>query len=206
MLLSVFVGFDLPIEILKTSGGQMPYRFQVFLGLGLLFAVISLRRSVRRWMGVKMTAQTNKFVWNGEISRDRKQRVILYTSIEALVLLFLASAYFAVTNEAFFISLVLLFFALESIIFLIFNAKHHFRVGITSKAILVSDREVILIYLSGLRKVSVSQQTIYFDYIEDLQLSFPIDCIEKDSRTEFFQKLEAQLDPNRVLFQNTNPK
>ena len=86
------------------------------------------------------------------------------------------------------------------------NVKNNFRVGITSKAILVSDREIILIYLAGLRKVSVSQQTVYFDYIQDLQLSFPLDCVEASERTTFFTSLESQLDPNRVLFQNTTQK
>ena len=206
MLLSVFVGFDLPVDFLNTTGGKLLYRFEIFLLLGLVYAIISLRRSVRRWMGVRMTSQINKFAWNGEISKERKQRVILYTCLEASLLFFLALSFYFVTNQAFFISLVLMFFSLESIVFLLVNVKRKFRVGITSKAVLVSDREVILIYLAGLRKVSVSQQTIYFDYIEELQLSFPIDCIEEGSRPEFFQTLEAQLDPNRVLFQNTNPK
>lgn len=206
MLLSVFVGFDLPIDFLNTTGGKLLYRFEIFLLLGMIYAMISLRRSVRRWMGVRMTAQTSKFAWNGEISKERKQRVILYTCLEATLLLFLAISYYIVTKQAIFISLVLVFFALESLVFLVVNAKHNFRVGITSKAVLVSDREVVLIYLAGLRKVSVSQQTIYFDYIEELQLSCPIDCIETENRPMFFEKLEAQLDPNRVLFQNTNSK
>jgi hypothetical protein len=206
MLLSVFVGFDLPIDFLNTTGANLLYRFEVFLGLGMIYAIISLRRSVRRWMGVFMTAKTSKFAWNGIISRERKQRVILYTSIESIVLFFLALSYYYVTEQAFFISSVLVFFALESMIFLLVNVKNNFRVGITSKAVLVSDREIILIYLAGLRKVSISQQTVYFDYIQDLQLSFPIDCVEVSERSTFFTSLEAQLDPNRVLFQNTSQK
>ncbi|MDP4761099.1 MAG: hypothetical protein NWR96_05645 [Crocinitomicaceae bacterium] len=206
MLLSVFVGFDLPIDLLKTTGAQIPYRFEVFLGFGLLYAIISLRRSIRRWMGVRMTSQKMKFAWNGEVSKERKQRVFLYTVIESVVLFFLAFSYYLVTKEAIFICGVLLFFSVESLLFLLINAKSNFRVGITSKAILVSDREIILIYLAGLRKVSVSQQTVYFDYIQDLQLSFPIDCVEPAERAAFFTTLEAQLDPDRVLFQNTQSR
>ena len=206
MLLSVFVGFDLPIDFLNTTGANLLYRFEVFLGLGLIYAIISLRRSVRRWMGVFMTSKTAKFAWNGTISPERKQRVVLYTSIEAIVMGFLALSYHYLTEQAIFISAVLVFFAIESFVFLLVNVKNNFRVGITSKAVLVSDREIILIYLAGLRKVSVSQQTVYFDYIEDLQLSFPIDCVEAAERSAFFTSLEAQLDPNRVLFQNTSQK
>jgi hypothetical protein len=206
MLLSVFVGFDLPIDFLNTTGANLLYRFEIFLGLGLLYAIISLRRSVRRWMGVFMTSKTAKFAWNGTISRERKQRVILYTTIESIIMIFLAFSYNYVSEQTLFISAVLVFFAVESLVFLMVNVKNNFRVGVTSKAVLVSDREIILIYLAGLRKVSVSQQTVYFDYIQDLQLSFPIDCVESSERTAFFESLEAQLDPNRVLFQNTTQK
>jgi hypothetical protein len=157
-------------------------------------------------MGVFMTSKTAKFAWNGTISRERKQRVILYTTIESIVMIFLAFSYNYVSEQTLFISAVLIFFAIESLVFLMVNVKNNFRVGVTSKAVLVSDREIILIYLAGLRKVSVSQQTVYFDYIQDLQLSFPIDCVEASERTAFFESLEAQLDPNRVLFQNTTQK
>ena len=90
----------------------------------------------------------------------------------------------------------------DSLIFIIAN-KGNFRVGLSSKAILVADREIILIYLHGLRKVSVSQQTIYFDYIEDLQLTFPLDCIQEEQKTAFFGALEAQIDRDHVLFHHT---
>jgi hypothetical protein len=61
----------------------------------------------------------------------------------------------------------------------------------------------LLIYLNGLRKVSVSQQTVYFDYSENLQLSFPLDCIEEPQKANFFAALEGQIDRDRVLFQHT---
>ena len=67
----------------------------------------------------------------------------------------------------------------------------------------MADREVLLIYLNGLRKVSVSQQTVYFDYSETLQLSFPLDCIEEQQKANFFGALEGQIDRDRVLFQHT---
>jgi hypothetical protein len=51
--------------------------------------------------------------------------------------------------------------------------------------------------------VSVSQQTVYFDYSENLQLSFPLDCIEEPQKANFFAALEGQIDRDRVLFQHT---
>ncbi len=202
LLLSVFVGFDLPIDVLHTTGKRLPFRTEVYLVLALVLLIIGLRRSIRRWMGVGMVKQHAKFVWNQPISLERKRRVFVYNSLESLVFLSLFVAHLFLSEAAIFVSLTYLILALDAILFLVVNAKH-FRVGLSSKAILVADREVILIYLNGLRKVSVSQQTIYFDYIEELQLSFPLDCIEPSQKAAFFEALEGQIDRDRVLFQHT---
>ena len=75
-----------------------------------------------------------------------------------------------------------------------------FRVGLSSKALIVADRDVTLLYFTGLRKVSIHQQTIYFDYIKDLQLSFPLDCIQPEMKDEFFAQLKDQVNTDKVFF------
>jgi hypothetical protein len=200
MFFSVFVRFDLPLEMFKTTAGQLPYRFELFLGFGLMLLVISVRRTIRRWVGIRMVNQTNKFKWSGKISVARKQRVIVYTIIESAVLVLFGLAFIGLTREAWFPAVVMVFFGLEGIVYLMINAKNKFRVGLSSKAILTVDREVILLYMEGLRKVSVSQQTIYFDYIQDLQLSFPTDCIEENERADFFENLKQSVNRDKVLF------
>jgi hypothetical protein len=204
MLLSIYVGFDLPVEFLRTTTAQLPYLEFGFLGLGLILLVISLRRSIRRWMGVRMTNQKGKYKWNSKVSAPRKIRVIVYTILESAVMASLGLAYFYLTPFSWFPSLVMLFFSLEGLIFLIVCHKNLFRIGITSKAILVADREVILIYLSGLRQVSISQQTVYFDYLENLQLTFPTDCVEENEREQFFNILKEQVNRDKVLFKNVD--
>jgi hypothetical protein len=197
MLLCIFIGFDLPIEFLRTTARTMPYSLlKFYFVFGLLLLVISLRRSIRRWMGVRMTKQTKKFHWNSEISQTRKQRVIVYTLLEAAVLLSLALGYYFLTPDAWFPALVMLVFSIESIVFLLICSRKLFRIGLSSKAILVADREVILIYLAGLRQVSISQQTVYFDYTNDLQLSFPTDCLLAEEKELFFENLSSLVDKN----------
>ena len=202
LLFSVFVGFDLPIDFLNTTGARLPYGNEVYLVLGLVILIIGLRRTIRRWMGVSMVKQVGKFVWNAPISKTRRTRVFVYNSIEGVVFLSLAFAHWFLTPNALFVLLVYLILALDSFLFVLIN-QSNFRVGLSSKAILVADREVLLIYLNGLRKVSVSQQTVYFDYSENLQLSFPLDCIEEQQKANFFAALEGQIDRDRVLFQHT---
>ena len=202
LLVSVFIGFDLPVEFLKSTAAELPYIKELYFTLGLLILIIGLRRTVRRWMGVSMVKQQDKFVWNQQISTERSKRVFVYNGLEALVFLSLIIAHLFLTSSAYFIVIVYFILLADSVLFVLMNQKN-FRVGLSSKAILVADREIILIYLHGLRKVSVSQQTIYFDYIEDLQLTFPLDCIQEDQKKAFFGALEQQIDRDHVLFHHT---
>ena len=201
MALTIFVGFDLPIEILKVSGANLPYRKEAFLILGLFLFMINLRRSIRRWMGMRMVSQVSKFAWNSEVSKERRQRVYVYTLLEALVMAFVGSALYVVTPEAWFPALALLYGTADNLIFTVVGFTwRKYRAGITSKAVILADRDVQLVYFSGLRKVSIHQESIYFDYIKGLQLYIPLDSIEADKREEFFKVLESKVDRDKVFF------
>ena len=201
MLMAIYVGFDLPIMFLKTSGAYIPHRDEIFMGLGLVIFIVSLRRSIRRWMGMRIVSKQTKFKWNAPVSSTRKRRIVTYTALEVLVMTFVGIALHEVTRQAWLPALAFLFGALDNVIFAMVGIKgNHYRVGLSSKALIVADREVILLYFKGLRKISVQQQSIYFDYIKGLQLTFPSDCIEDEHRAEFFRLLEEQIDSERVFF------
>lgn len=200
MALTIFVGYDMPIEFLKTSGSQLPYRFEAFLILGLLILIINVRRSIRRWMGMRLVNQIEKFKWNAPMSSERKKRIIVYNLLEALVMASAGLTLYYVSNEAWMPAIGFCFTTVDNIIFtLVGSRKDRFRAGITSKAVIVADRDVSLVYFGGLRKVSIHQTSIYFDYIKGLQLSFPTDCIEDNQTEIFFETLEQQVDRNKVF-------
>ena len=203
MALTIFVGFDLPIEMIKLSGHNLPYKDYIFLGMGMLILIVIIRRSIRRWMGMRIVNQVKKFKWNAEVSKERKSRVRVYLLLEALVMTFVGVALYEVCETALAPGIAFLIGALDSIIFAIAGRNGKYRVGISSKAVIVADREVILLYFTGLRKISAHQQTTYFDYIKGLQLSFPTDCIQEEEREEFLKVLEEQIDPDRVFFSKT---
>ena len=203
MALAIFVGFDLPIEMIKLSGANLPYKEYIFLGLGLLISIVIIRRAIRRWMGMRIVNQVKKFKWNAEVSPERKSRVRVYLLLEAMVMTFVGIALYLVCETALAPGIAFLIGALDNVIFAIPGRKGKYRVGISSKAVIVADREVILLYFTGLRKISAHQQTTYFDYIKGLQLSFPTDCIQESERKEFLKVLEEQIDPNRVFFSKT---
>jgi len=92
------------------------------------------------------------------------------------------------------------FGAFDNVIFtLVGLSGGKYRAGITSKAVILADRDVQLVYFSGLRKVTIHQDSIYFDYIKGLQLSIPLDSIEQGQRDTFFETLEKQIDRDKVF-------
>lgn len=198
---TIFVGFNLPIDILRTSGEQLPYKILIFWTLGAMVGVISGFRSSKRWLGLYMVNQTSRFLYSQSVSKERRKRVVVYTILESLVLLAMGTALYVLTHQALPCAVFYWFFCLDNVIFIAIGYKR-FRVSMSSKALLISDREVSVLYFSGLRKISISQQTFYFDYIKELQLSFPIDCIPLEARKDFVSSLDAVVDHNKVLLYN----
>ena len=200
-LFTIFVVFDLPIETLRIQAQEIPHLDYIFAGFAAILFAISLRRTIRRWSGLYLVNQRKKYAFNAEIKSERKKRIIIYTMLEAVILAYFGYTYTALTTEAWAPSAVMYTFAIEGVIFLTYGLlARKFRVGITSKAVLVSDREVKVLYFSGLRQISIEQQSIYFEYINNLQLNFPIDCLDEGNRDEFFGYLRNQVDEDRVLF------
>lgn len=198
LLLSIYVGFDMPISFLRVTGSNLPYKDEIFLGIGLFLFIIFVRKSIRRWMGIRIVNNTKKFKWNQAVSKKRKKRVRTYLLLETAVMAFAGIALHELADEALYPAIAMLFGAFDNFLLALFSSKY--RVGLSSKALIVADREVTLLYFNGLRKVSIHQQSVYFDYIKDLQMSFPLDCIQEEEQEEFFNALEKQLDRDKVFF------
>ena len=86
LALAIFIGFDIPFDSFGITGTEIPYRFEVFAGLGFVLFLIQLRRSTRRWMALSMVAKLNRFQWNQPVSGPRKKRVATYNLIEVTVM------------------------------------------------------------------------------------------------------------------------
>lgn len=198
---SLFVGFDLPIELIKMSGANAPYKTEIFYGFALVLLLILMNRSIKRWIGIKMVNQTNRFQWNVPLNDDRNKQVILYLILEASVHFFVAFSLYKITPQTLPIVLVLALFGIDHLILGILGKyKHLFRIGITSKAILLADREVKAIYFAGLKEVDMQQKSLFFDYKEGLQLSIPSDAIPMNDITDFKNKFESNIKRDQIYF------
>lgn len=204
MLVAIIVGFDIPLASLHTSGSSLMYRKELFLVLGAFLLIINIRRSSRRWVAMRLVNQLPRYKWNTVVSKERIKRVYLYNFLEALVFLSAGYGVYSLTEEAWMPFIGLALGALDGIIFAVYGAKTgKFRVGFTSKALLAADRDVVLIYFTGLRRVSFQQQTLFFDFKEEgMQFRFPIDLIPEEKRGQFFSELKDSVDEKRVYFSN----
>lgn len=199
--LSIFVGFDLPIEFLKTSGKNLPYQHVIFITFGILIFLLGVRRSMQRWVGIKMVNNLEKYQWNEEIDRKRKNQINMYLIIEGVMHLLVAFALVLLSEKVLVIATVFFALGLDHLLFCVFgNIKKVWRVGVTNKAIVVAERDFKVIYFSGLRRVTVHQQTLFFDYIKELQLAISIDSISPENRESFRNILEEKLNRDKVHF------
>ncbi|MNU77114.1 hypothetical protein D3C71_666810 [compost metagenome] len=193
----ICVAFD--IRFLNIAIAELPFRFHIFVGVATLLLLLIIRRSVSRWVGVSMTRKPERFLWSTPVSAERKKQVRLFLILEAIIALFSMMTALLLTQESWPIAAVYGLMVLDQLIFLVL-AQSWFRVGITHKAVVVADRELRVLYFSGLRRVETHQQTLYFEYIEDLQLSFPINCIPEGKYDEFRVVLEERVNRDRVFF------
>ena len=202
--LSIFVGFDLPIEFLKTSGKNLPFQHVIFITFGILIFLLGVRRSMQRWVGIKMVNNLEKYQWNEEIDAKRKSQINMYLIIEGIMHLLVGFALVALTPKVLVIATVFFALGIDHLLFcLIGNFKKVWRVGVTNKAIVVAERDFKVIYFSGLRRVTVHQQTLFFDYIKELQLAISIDSISPANRESFRNILDEKLNRDKVHFSET---
>lgn len=197
--LCVFIGLDLPLELLKTTGAQLPYQDILFGAcFGWLFFIV-FRRSMKRWTGMRLVNQLEKFVWNQPISKNRKQRVITYNLLETLVFTSLAIGTYLLCPQGWLISLGYGIGCIDNLVFTVLgSSKNLWRIGITKKAVLLADRDVRVAYFYGLRKISFAQETLFFDYIKDLHLHLPLTAVE--DQKSFFAHLANCIDEEKVYW------
>ena len=197
MLICIFIGGDLPIDMLKTTGGQIPYQQAIFWIVATLVFVILIRRILKRWTGMQILSQKQKFVWNQEVSKERKVRILLYNCLEALALFSLAYGLYRVCPQGWPIQLAYGIGGLEIIFTSLFSwFSKTWRIGITKKAVVLADREVKALYFLGLRKIFVHQETLHFNYKDNLQLNMPFGAVE--DKKEFMQTIWANVNQDKV--------
>lgn len=198
--LAVGLNQDFHLFGIRIPGEEFAYK-DLFFGIaaGLIFLLGALKAS-KKWMGLFIVRQKERFQFSTPISTERKKRVLLYNSIEMLFIAVFASFFF-LTEATWIVAgvFVILFIETLSNTFIGINKKAY-RVGMTKKVVLRADREVTLVYFKGLEKITKHQQTLYFEYVNDLVLHMPLDVIPDEHKDNFYKSLRQLASPEKVFY------
>ena len=199
--LAVGLNEDFHIFGYKVQGIEFEYKFITFSIIASLLFLLGALKATKKWMGLNVTRQKHRFIYTAFISDERKLRVLLYNSIEIIFLAIFGGFFFYISDDTLYIGLIFFILTGEHFINTILGIhKKYYRIGITKKAIIRVDREIDLIYFKGLQKITKHQQTLYFDYPDNLVLHFPLNVIPDDQHKTFYATLKEQVDPNKVYY------
>lgn len=200
---AIAVGNNLDFSLfgIKIQGEEFEYKEIVFtISAGIIFLLSALRSS-KKWMGMRVVQQVKRFKFNTPISEKRKNRVLLYNIIEITFFLIFAGGLLYFSTSAIFVILVFIIVASDSSINTILGvAGKRYRIGISSKAIVMADRETKAIYFKGLKKISKHQQTLYFEYVNGLVLHFPTNLLPDEEWDKFVSTLQEQVSKDKVYY------
>ncbi len=177
------------------------YKNIVFLIAGGFILLLGAFRSYRRWSGTIVVNQIDRFAFNTPISQFRRKLVVSINLMEMLVFSLIAIAFIWLYSKAFYIPLIFFLFVIDLIVNTLAGTKgKKYRIGMTNKAIISTDREVVLIYFKGLKHISIQRDLMYFEYVNDLVLTLPISSVPQDQREDFILTLKQKIDQKKVFF------
>jgi hypothetical protein len=156
-------------------------------------------KASRRWMAVGLLKHNNRFLYTAPVSLERIKRISLYGVVEIVFLAMFAAFFIYASPDSLFLGLAYVILASEHVIHLVVGLKSHFfAVGITKKAVVAVDREAKVMYFSGLRKIARHQQTLYFEYKNDLVLHIPLNMLSDEKK--FVTELRKVALPEKVFY------
>ena len=196
------IGYNIDYSLfgLQVQGVEFEYKELVFgIAAGVVFLFGALK-ATRRWMGLRIVAEKKKFIYSDIISDERKRRVSLYGVLEIVFLLLFGGYYATLSEYSLYVGLVYFIIAAEHIVHLGLGlGRNLYRIGLTKKALVAVDRESRVLFFSGLRKISKHQQTLYFEYKNDLVMHIPMNMIPNE--TIFMNELRQVVNPDKVFFE-----
>ena len=202
LTLSIGLNEDWTLFGLKIPGVEFEHKDLFFGIVSALVALLFVFKAKKKWTSLIIIKQKQRFDYHTGLSKARQQRVMLYSIIEIVFILFIGY-FFSNFNEVF-IWLAPLYFigAVEHVVHLIYGISgKNYGIGITNKALLSVDREIYPVYFKGVKSISKQQNNLYFDYGKDLIIHFPLELIPTKELPAFYNTLLDKIDVNKVFFQ-----
>lgn len=194
----------MPINFLRVTGQELPYKQTVFICVAALYLFIGGRRSLQRWMGISLVRNVKKYQWNIPIGNERKSRVLFYLYLECFVHVAMGIVFYSLATDALPVVIALFALGIDHLLYALAGKVFNlFRIGITKSALVIVDRDIRVIYFSGLRKISTQQHLLFFHYLNDMEMNVSYDAIPKEEMNKFKEVLVDQINEERVYLDAT---
>lgn len=199
--LAVGLNEDFEFLGLKIQGEEFEYKNIVFTSLAAVLFLLAALKASKKWLGISVIRQVKKFKFTCGISKERKSRVLVYNYIEVVFLFLFTFFFWYISSDTWIIALVYFIIGVEHLMNTFVGlTQNKYGIGLSSKALVRVDREVNVVYFKGLQKITKHQDTLYFDYVNGLNLYVPLNIIPLDKEAEFYAALRKQVDPDKIYY------
>lgn len=183
----------------EKSAAHIPYQSEIATAVFAVILVLNLIRVYQKWSILRAFWKTQNLQLKIPVKKSWYNSKNLPNYLEALYAL--AFGYFFIQNDITTknLGLALLFFGLENIFYVIWvRVKNLYAVAINKKALILLDRQFSAYYFHGLRKMEKDFDQIYFEYMDGLQLKFPLKSIDENQQKEVMNTILENINQDKV--------
>lgn len=200
--------YDLGFSVYQVR--SINYIKEITILLSVLVLILGLLRVKRRMNGIKDISSYKKFIYSIPISKNQRSQSIVAICIEIAFTIFFTFILLKVQtldvhHYVLPMLIVIVVLGIENLIFLIryiLDAKKK-RLGISDQFIAHFDREMKLIYYTGLQRIEIYQGMINFKYKKNLNLFLNLSSIPESELVPFFDALKKVLETKNIFFDDS---
>ncbi len=183
----------------EKSAAHIPYKNEIFTAVFAFILLINLFRIYQKWSVLRAFWKIDNFLVKVPVEKSWYTSKSISNWLEALFAI--AFGLFFIQNEEFTrnLGLLLLLFGLENIIYVLsVRSKKMYAVAVNKKALILLDRQLSGYYFHGLRKMEKDFDQIYFEYMDGLQLKFPLKSLSKEDQKAVVSKVLENINQDKV--------
>lgn len=199
---SAFLAFAIQHELEfwpEKSAAHIPYQGQIYTAIFATILILNLFRIYQKWSVIRAFWKIDNFRLRVPVKKGWYQSKSVSNLLEAMYAF--AFGYFFTQSGDLTrnLGLILLFFGIENIFYVIWvRTKKLYAVAMNKKALILLDRQFQGYYFHGLRKMEKDFDQIYFEYMDGLQLKFPLNSMDESERREVISALLESINQEKV--------
>jgi hypothetical protein len=199
---SAFLAFAIVNELEfwpEKSAAHLPYQKQIYTAVFAFILIINLFRVYQKWSIIRAFWKINNFKIRIPAQKSWYTSKSVSNWLEVLYALAFGYFFTQLGDLTKNLGLALLFFGAENIFYIIWvRTKNLYAVAINKKAMILLDRQFSAFYFHGMRKMEKDFDQIYFEYMDGLQLKFPMKSLGKEDQKKVIEIVMESINQDKV--------